>query len=92
MTGFLVVLGGPRTGGAEDTILNSYWMRDSDLSYWYRTTPATIEKYIHQDILHLAFIIGSEGGIKLPFEILKEYISEANTSLNPDAALLHHKQ
>ncbi len=62
----------------------------SDSSYWYGMTPSAIDKYESQKITHLVFILGNQGLIKLPYGILKEYITEAHTSLNKDKTIKHY--
>lgn len=63
---------------------------ESDQSYWYGITPSTFENYRNENISHLAFILGSEGVVKLPFEILEEYLKITNKTLHPDGSIKHY--
>lgn len=61
-----------------------------DKYYWYGITPSTLEKYENQSLSHLVFILGTEGVVKLPYSVLKEYLEETNKSLNPDETIRHY--
>ena len=63
---------------------------DKDSSYWYGIAPNAIDKYESQKITHLVFILGNQGLIKLPYGVLKEYITEAGFSLNKDKTIRHY--
>jgi hypothetical protein len=63
---------------------------DIDSSFWYGITPSAMEKYRTAKINYLAFIMGEEGVLKLPFHILEEYIAQANTSNYPDGSIKHY--
>jgi len=58
--------------------------------YWYAIIPTALQKYNEFNISHLVLIIGTEGIIKLPIEILKEYVEIASTSQNPDGSIRHY--
>lgn len=77
--------------GNGDKILMKYSKYyETAREYWYGITPSAFEKYKKEKISHLAFIIGTEGVIKLPFDILEKYISVANTTLKPDGSIKHY--
>ena len=49
-----------------------------------------MEKYRNAQLTHLAFIMGETGVLKLPFNVLEEYIAQANTSNKPDGSVKHY--
>lgn len=63
---------------------------DNEPQFWYGITPSAMEKYRNNKIDFLAFIMGNNGVLKLPFNILEDYISKANTSDNPDGTIKHY--
>ena len=63
---------------------------DAEPHFWYGITPNAMEKYRNNKIDFLAFVMGSDGILKLPFNILEQYISQANTSHNPDGSIKHY--
>jgi len=42
------------------------------------------------ELTHIAFIMGEIGVLKLPLNILEEYILQANTSPKPDGTIKHY--
>lgn len=58
--------------------------------FWYGITPTAMEKYRNNKIDFLAFITGNDGVLKLPFEILEQYITQANTTNSPDGSVKHY--
>lgn len=58
--------------------------------FWYGITPSTMEKYRDNKIDFLVFMTGNDGILKLPFNILEQYISQTNTTNNPDGSIKHY--
>lgn len=74
-----------------DSISIKYSKRyENDPPFWYGITPSAMEKYRTARIKYLVFIMGEDGVLKLPFEILEEYINQANTSNNADGSIKHY--
>lgn len=55
--------------------------------YWFGITPNAIKVYKSERISHITFILGYEGIVKLPIEILYKYIQEANVTKNKDGGI-----
>lgn len=50
--------------------------------YWFGVTPNAITLYQSKEITHIILILGYEGILKLPIEILYKYIKNANVTFN----------
>lgn len=63
---------------------------DREPNFWYGITPTSMEKYEQNNVAYIAFTVGTVGIIKLPYNLLKEYIKTANKSVNTDGSTRHY--
>ena len=61
----------------------------TEVPFWYGIKPSTFEKYQESKVEYILFILGEDGVIKLPIDILSKYLKDANTSLNGDGSIKH---
>jgi len=67
------------------TKYSKYYENSGD--YWYGITPTTFNRYKQHDLTHIVFILGDEGFVKLPIEILEKYLKVAKVAKNPDGTV-----
>lgn len=58
--------------------------------YWFGITPNAIKLYKSEKISHIIFILGYEGIVKLPIEILYKYIQKANVTKKENGEIKRH--
>ena len=58
--------------------------------YWFGLTPIVLEKYKKYNTNSIILILGEKGVIKLPMNILEEYLKTANTTNNNDGTTKHY--
>jgi hypothetical protein len=64
---------------------------ENDQSYWYGITPNTLRIYQENKLSHLAFVLGNEGVVKIPFSTLMEYLqTAANVTKKQDGSIDHY--
>lgn len=63
---------------------------ENDNNYWFGVSPGTLEKYNQYLLTHVVFILGNEGVVKIPLEILNEYLSKTHVTNNPDGTVRHY--
>ncbi|WP_144561561.1 HNH endonuclease [Bacillus mycoides] len=59
-------------------------LHDNGVLYWFGVTPNAIALYKSKKISHIVLILGYEGIVKLPIEILYKYIPKANVTNNKE--------
>ena len=64
--------------------------KNGEIVYWYGISPNSFEKYKEYNLSHIVFILGQEGLIELPIEILTEYITKTRTTKYPDGSIKHY--
>ncbi|WP_456289290.1 HNH endonuclease [Paenibacillus sp. AK002] len=60
------------------------------VGYWYGITPSALKKYQIEGISYLCLILGYEGVLKLPFELILKYIENADVSKNGKDGIKHY--
>jgi 5-methylcytosine-specific restriction protein A len=60
------------------------------VGYWYGITPSALKKYQLEGISYLCLILGYEGVLKLPFELILKYIENADVSKNDNKDGIKH--
>jgi 5-methylcytosine-specific restriction enzyme A len=70
--------------GNEKVVIKYSKLNDNGVSYWFGVTPNAITIYKSQKISHMILILGYEGIVKLPIEILYKYIQHAGVSPKKD--------
>ncbi|PEN50365.1 HNH endonuclease [Bacillus wiedmannii] len=58
--------------------------------YWFGITPNAIKLYKSEKSSHIIFILGYEGIVKLPIEILYKYIQKANVTKKENGEIKRH--
>lgn len=56
----------------------SKFHRKGNFQYWYGIAFKTLEEYNFQKLNYLGLIIGDSGIVKIPFEIIKDYLIDAD--------------
>ena len=67
--------------------LSQYYPEDS--SFWYGVSPSTLSKYKDESLNHLVLIVGGEGLIKLPVNLLELYLCHANKTFFENGEVKH---
>lgn len=73
-----------------EKVATKYSKPYEDGGYWFGITPSVLNKYDENNVSHVLFILGSEGVVKLPIAILKDYLNQANTTNNADGTIRHY--
>lgn len=77
-----------KTGDIFSLKRSKYYPDESN--FWYGVSPDTLQKYRDENTAFIVFSIGSDGVIKVPMELLEEYILHTKTSSHSDGSIKHH--
>jgi hypothetical protein len=58
--------------------------------YWYGISPATLDYCNRYNVTHIVFIMGQEGFVKVPIEIVLEYLKHTRTTMHADGTIRHY--
>lgn len=59
-------------------------------TYWYGVGYKALEKYREEKITHIVLILGYEGILRVPIDILEEHIKHARISINDKGEIRHY--
>ncbi|PAE37554.1 HNH endonuclease [Bacillus sp. 7884-1] len=76
----------------EKVVIKYSKLYENGTSYWFGVTPNAITLYQSKEISHIILILGYEGILKIPIEILYKYLKNANVTYNKENGLIkrHH--
>lgn len=74
----------------ESFLIKSSKLYKSGISYWFGITPSSLNVSKDQNVNYFCFILGYEGIIKLPINILNEYVETADSSSYKDKDEIKH--
>jgi len=74
----------------EKVIIKYSKLYDYGMLYWFGITPNAIALYKSQEVSHIILILGYEGIVKLPIEVLYEYIDNATKSRKENGEIKHY--
>ena len=58
--------------------------------YWYGIRPSSLDYCKEYRVTHIVFVMGEEGFVKVPLEIVLEYVKNSGTSRNADGSVKHY--
>lgn len=63
---------------------------ERDNYYWYGITPSALKNFDECNVTHVVFVMGDFGFVKVPIQVVREYVSHARTTLNLDGSIRHY--
>ena len=57
--------------------------------FWYGITAVALKHFENENLTHLVFILGTEGIVKVPIDVVKKYLNTAGVSKNKDGSVKH---
>lgn len=67
---------------------SKYYARNDN--YWYGISPSALEYCNRYKVTHIVFIMGQEGLVKVPIEIVLEYLNHTRTTRRGDGTIRHY--
>ena len=61
-----------------------------DKMYWYGVTPVSLENMDEFGVTHVVFIMGTEGFVSVPIDLLREFLKSTRTSSHEDGSIRHY--
>lgn len=58
--------------------------------YWYGITPISMERCDEVGVTHIIFVMGDEGYVKVPIDIVKEFNQHTRISTHKDGTIRHY--
>ena len=74
-------------GGIVTTKYSKNYGKDG---FWFGITPPTVKKYKNEALTHLIFILADSGFVKVPIDILEDYLKNAFVSKKVDGSIKHY--
>ena len=73
----------------EDKIRLIYSKDYENRPFWYGITSVALKHFENENLTHVVFILGTEGIVKVPIDVVKKYLNTAGVSKNPDGSVKH---
>jgi hypothetical protein len=73
----------------EKTMIKTSKYYELEKIYWYAVTPSSIEFMKKNEVQYYIFVLGEQGFIKVPLQLLEQYLEKASTTDNPDGSIKH---
>jgi len=58
--------------------------------YWYGIAPSAVQYCSQFKVTHVVFIMGEEGFVRVPVDVVLEFLKHTRTSNNPDGTIRHY--
>lgn len=58
--------------------------------YWYGITPSALDRIALHNVSNVVFVMGDYGFVKVPIQILRNYLKHTKTSSNSDGSIRHY--